>query len=372
MLNVPSASLAGSLLDAAERFFLRDFPSCQAQFRQAVESCSGQKQHQFCALDTADLSLGTDILFLGKPTASTVLVLISGTHGVEGYCGSAIQRFLLEQMAQFTLPDDMAVLMVHALNPWGMHWARRCDQEGIDLNRNFVDFNRIEPLPPEYDGILAALMSSKDRYRDMQILSEQYSQAEFDRIFSGGQYVYAWAPFYGGHGPAHGRRVIEELITSYRLTERHTLVIDLHTGLGPWSFGELISDHPVDSAGNRQARDWFGAAVANAHEGASFSVPKSGLMDYCFHQIMRDKGFFLTLEFGTYGTAALFEVLFSEHAFWKETTPSTLHESGYLVHRQRMIEHFCPDDALWQQAVLFKAWQVFSRIIRLAGETAKR
>lgn len=355
--------LAKSLLDSAGSYFVRDFLSCQARFRRAFEDYTAEKHYQYFPLKHQEVGLGTDIAYLGANDAETVLVLISGTHGVEGYCGSAIQRFLLEQLGSMVLPANLGILMVHSLNPWGMHWARRCDEAGIDLNRNFIDFAHPEPLPPEYDAVLSTLLKSKDRYQEMQIQSEKWGQAEFDRIFSGGQYVYPWAPFYGGQGPAHGRKVIEQVIADYRLAERHTLVIDLHTGLGPWSFGELISDHPADSAGNAQAKKYFGAAIANAHEGASFSVPKSGLMDYCFHQLMQQQGFFLTLEFGSYGTADLFEVLLSEHEFWKESPPASMQSAEYQGHRQRMIEHFCPDDVLWQQAVLFKAWQVFSRCI---------
>jgi predicted deacylase len=363
MSHEQSVSLARALQDKAASYFDRDFATCRKKFREAYDNYAGLKQQQFYPLTSDVPELGTDIVYLGDRAADTVFVLISGTHGVEGYCGSAIQRFLLEQLGAIALPENTAILMVHSLNPWGMHWARRCDEAGIDLNRNFIDFTKPEALPTEYDDVVQTLLNSSDRYQEMRLQSEKYGQAEFDRIFSGGQYVYSWAPFFGGKEPAHGRRVIEHLIKEYGLAERQTLVIDLHTGLGPWSFGELISDHPVDSAGNQQAKRYFGAAIANAHEGASFSVPKSGLMDYCFHQIMQEQGFFLTLEFGSYGTAELFEVLLSEHVFWKESPPAAFQDPQYQFHRQRMIEHFCPNDLIWQQAVLFKAWQVFSRVL---------
>jgi hypothetical protein len=244
-----------------------------------------------------------------------------------------------------------------------MHWARRCDASGIDLNRNFVDYQNVEALDPEYDDILSTLMNSKDRYHEMQSQSEKWGQKTFDRIFSSGQYVYKWAPFFGGQSPAHGRKVIEKVIELYDLSSRNTMVVDMHTGLGPWAFGELISDHPASSHGNQQAKGVFGPAIANAHEGGSFSVPKAGLLDYCFHQFMDEQGFFLTLEFGSYGSAALFDVLLSDHVYWRDHEPSSTAEADYQFYRERMIEHFCPKDSIWQQAVLFKAWQVFDRLI---------
>lgn len=369
MQDALASSVGKAILQQGESFFLYDFKQCQQAFLAAYDAYSGEKRHQFYPLELESESipsssnLGTDTIWLGPLKAKQVLVFISGTHGVEGFCGSAIQQFFLSQLTEDLIPQETAVLMIHSLNPWGMHWARRCDASGIDLNRNFVDYDKVEALDPDYDSILSTLMSSKDRYQEMQNQSEKWGQQTFDRIFSGGQYVHKWAPFFGGKFPAHGRKVIEKLIALYDLPSRNTMVIDLHTGLGPWAFGELISDHLADSHGNKQAKDIFGAAIANAHEGASFSVPKAGLLDYCFHQFMQDKGFFLTLEFGSYGSAALFEVLLSDHVYWREHEPSSANEAEYQFYRERMIEHFCPNNLLWQQAVLFKAWQIFERLI---------
>ncbi len=369
MQDALASRVGKTILQNAGSFFLYDFTQCQQAFIAAYESFSGNKTHQFYPLENVDDKqdqsiLGTDAIWLGSLDAKHVLVFISGTHGVEGYCGSAIQQLFLSQLSPDLIPQDTAILMIHSLNPWGMQWARRCDASGIDLNRNFVDYQHVDELDPEYDSILATLMNSKDRYQEMQIQTEKWGQQTFDRIFSGGQYVHKWAPFFGGQAPAHGRQVIEHLIECHDLASRNTMVIDLHTGLGPWAFGELISDHPVSSHGNQQANNIFGAAIANAHEGASFSVPKIGLLDYCFHQFMAEKGFFLTLEFGSYGSAALFEVLLSDHVYWRDHQPSSINDLDYQFYRERMIEHFCPKDALWQQAVLFKAWQVFGRLLQ--------
>ncbi|WP_404294944.1 DUF2817 domain-containing protein (plasmid) [Microvirga sp. RSM25] len=45
----------------------------------------------------------TDVAYLGSVDAKNLLVLVSGTHGVEGYCGSAAQLSLLH--------SGLAVLM---------------------------------------------------------------------------------------------------------------------------------------------------------------------------------------------------------------------------------------------------------------------
>ena len=35
------------------------------------------------------------------------------------------------------LPDDAAIVIVHVLNPYGMAWLRRVNENNVDLNRNF-------------------------------------------------------------------------------------------------------------------------------------------------------------------------------------------------------------------------------------------
>ena len=64
-------------------------------------------------------SLYTDVVRVGKSDAPNLLVITRGTHGVEGYCGSGIQVGLLEQGWFDDLGDDLAVLMIHAVNPSG-------------------------------------------------------------------------------------------------------------------------------------------------------------------------------------------------------------------------------------------------------------
>lgn len=70
-----------------------------------------------------------------------MLALQSATHGVEGFAGSACILDLLRTGAARELPPDTALLLVHAINPWGFAWIRRTTAEGVDLNRNFVDFS---------------------------------------------------------------------------------------------------------------------------------------------------------------------------------------------------------------------------------------
>lgn len=360
--------MASSFIDSA-RWFSEDYLLCRELFCEAINALQGRYplQQQRCLLPQSAESLSCELARIGDPAARRVLVIISGTHGVEGYCGSAIQRFLLAQLAQgdIRLPDGLALIMVHALNPWGMYWARRCDRDGIDVNRNFVAYDALPAADPDYPQVLDCLGIAEPQQRRtaLQQLVQAWGQVRFDEVFSGGQYEHPWAPFYGGRNASFSRHVIEELIGQWQLAACECMVLDLHTGLGPWAYGELISDHPLGSQANASARELFGEAVAITASGASFSVPKAGLQDYHWHHLMARAGWYLTLEFGSYSNDELFNTLLDEHLYWRDQQPAHLDEPSYLVQRRAMLGHFCPADEIWQQAVLFKAWQVVQRVL---------
>ncbi|MES1264355.1 MAG: DUF2817 domain-containing protein, partial [Variovorax sp.] len=91
--------------------------------------------------------LAMDAVLLGPADAASLLIVTSGTHGVEGFCGSGCQRALLADDDWLRRVDagKVAVLLVHALNPWGFSYLRRANEDNIDLNRNFLDFSRPRP-----------------------------------------------------------------------------------------------------------------------------------------------------------------------------------------------------------------------------------
>ena len=82
--------------------------------------------------------LAMGVTIHGPADASKVLMTTSVVHGSEGFCGSATQTGLLQ--ITVSLPPDVAVVQVLAVNPYGFSHARRVNEDGVDLNRNFIDF----------------------------------------------------------------------------------------------------------------------------------------------------------------------------------------------------------------------------------------
>ena len=309
-------------------------------------------------------ALFTDTAWIGPEDAAKVVVLIGGTHGIEGFTGSAVEIDVLRLLAggHIVIPAKTAVLMIHALTPWGYAWLRRCDADGVDLNRNVVDFSRPLPENTGYEALKSALFlgDTQQRKRAITEFERLHGREALEKAISAGQYSDPAGPFYGGLVPVHGRLVVEDLMRKYSLQQRDLAVIDIHTGLGSFGYGEIICDHQPDSPATKVARDWYGDSVTLPLLGTSSSVPKLGLLDYAWHAIMNDRSCYITLEFGTYRTDQLFEVLLRDHQLWAQSG----NDLARREHSQLMLQHFCPDDQAWKEMVLFRARQVISQALR--------
>jgi len=85
--------------------------------------------------------LATDVARFGDKDAEALLIVISGTHGNEGFCGSGCQTGFIGEGVIDARPKSVAVLIAHAINPYGFSHIRRVAEDNVDLNRNFRDFS---------------------------------------------------------------------------------------------------------------------------------------------------------------------------------------------------------------------------------------
>jgi predicted deacylase len=312
--------------------------------------------------------LATELAWLGPEDAERVLVVQSGVHGVEGFAGAAAQQDFLRLLTRESLPAGVAVLFIHALNPWGFAWLRRTDERGVDLNRNFVDFSARPLDNPGYAELATAILpreldpvSVARAEASLASFAAKHGREALELAVTGGQYSHPDGLFYGGRAPSWSRTLLAELAEEQRLARREQVVIvDLHTGLGPFGYGEVICDHPAGSEGVLLARRIFGHSVTEPARGTSSSVPKAGLCDYFWHALLPDRCCFVTLEFGTFPVDAMFSVLRADHALHRA---GPFHWSSPETQRiKRAIrEHFCPPAQDWQQMVLLRARQVLAQ-----------
>ena len=264
--------------------FSADYPSARAKFREAAGAAGGvldKITNPNLGPDGGDLT--TDIAWFGPRDAERVLVTLSGTHGVEGFCGSGAQVDFLRRGEVRRLPAGVAMMMVHAINPYGFAWLRRVTEDNVDLNRNWIDFSKPLPQNPAYSELRdafcpAAWTSEAQAEADAKIgafIAERGEVALRDAMTSG-QYKHANGLFYGGTGPTWPRRTQTQIYQSYLAGAAKVGIIDYHTGLGPWGFGEQIIIERPGSAGFHRAAAWYGGSVVSPLDGTSSSADISG------------------------------------------------------------------------------------------------
>src|SRR5882724_9425436 len=102
------------------RFFPESFAQGRARFREAAQSAGARiSSHANPATGPSGEALSTETAWLGPSDAGRLLLGMAGTHGAEGFCGSGIQTGWLETGVFTRLPLDTAVLLIHAINPYG-------------------------------------------------------------------------------------------------------------------------------------------------------------------------------------------------------------------------------------------------------------
>ena len=261
--------------------------------------------------------LSTDVAWLGPRDAEHVLVLISGTHGVEGFAGSGAQVDWLARGEAARMPPDVAALLIHAINPYGFAWLRRVTHENVDLNRNWIDFN--EPLPQNaaYDTLADAICptdwSEESQSRSNALLAQygaQHGKAALQRVFQGGQYSHPNGIFYGGSSPTWSRQTQTGIFSEYLQRASRVAIIDFHTGLGPWGFGERIALSPPANAAFDRATRWYGKEVTRPGDGTSASAPIVGDgLTASFKLLPRAEVTAMALEFGTLPVESVLQAL---------------------------------------------------------------
>ncbi len=356
------------------RAFSRDWAEARAKFVDAARRAGAEHRAWAHPLKgPAGEALCTDTAWLGPRDAPRALVVISGTHGVEGFCGSAPQVGLLRGDAALGLPPDTGVLLIHGVNPHGWAWLRRVTEENVDLNRNWVDFDAPPPANPGYaalhDHLVPASRTAEARAA-AQAACDAYAAEHGAHAFrvasSSGQYTHPDGWFYGGAGPTWARRTSEAILAEYLPRARTVAIVDMHTGLGPYGYGEPICNHAPGGDRVRRARAWWGDSVTEPLLGTSSSQEKWGLTEFGYERCLAHADIaFVALEFGTYPEARGVAVLRDEH--WLHAHGDPLGPDAPAI-KAAMRDHFNPPHDDWKEMVLFRAWQVWRQ--GLAGLAA--
>jgi hypothetical protein len=331
----------------------------------------------------------------------TILLHTSGVHGVESYCGSAIQLKCLQdffasptKLAETIANSSTAIIFIHCLNPWGMSFQRRVNENNVDLNRNCF----YEELPggvasktkkTQYEirstdlryGSLNSLLNPN--YEDLgyydalafywEGLSKlvSYGYSSFKQTIFEGQYRFPKGLFYGGQQLEQEPRIVLTWITKF-LTEtvdskkiKKFYHIDVHTGMGDYGETLLV----VEKDHDEELSSLFGKNVYPITRDAEDPLPQQEFQAYiangnftgALQEMSNRLGipfYGICQEFGTYSTPTVLRALrFENSAFQKyaEKLPKT-HPA-----KVNLLETFYPASCTYWKTKTLKAGQEFFR-----------
>ena len=110
--------------------FSLSYQIARNRFREAASALDARPEE--FAIDSkgpGEEDLTIDVAHVGEARPGSAVVVSSGLHGIEGFFGSAIQlAWLTALKCGITLPKQSAIVLVHAMSPFGFAWLRRCDE----------------------------------------------------------------------------------------------------------------------------------------------------------------------------------------------------------------------------------------------------
>jgi hypothetical protein len=346
---------------AVDGHFSHSYAEARRKFLDAAGAAGLQVEshlHPDKGRDGEDLAM--DVVRDGSPDATALFVLSSACHGVEGFCGSGVQVAALHDAAWRALARErgVAVLYVHALNPYGFSHIRRTTNENVDLNRNFHDFGRPLPTNTGYRELHDLLFPdhwppSAANEQALQRWVATNGPAAYQAAVSSGQHEFPMGMYFGGTGPTWSNRTLREVLRAHGAGARRIAWIDLHTGLGPSGLGERIYAGPDDAAEVARARRWWDGGgktpVTSIYDGSSTSSKLTGMMwSSILDECPQAEYTGIAMEYGTQPLLQVLEALRMEHwAHQHPDAPAALVAEA----KQRTLDAFYTDTPEWKARI---------------------
>lgn len=296
-------------MQSVERYFSSSYAQARERFLAAAAPLATQvASYGIAAVGSQGEPLATDVALIGDPDAQRLLIVTSATHGVEGFCGSGCQLALLDDapMLERARQAGVAMLLVHAVNPYGFSWIARTDEGNVDLNRNAQPFDgRALPANAGYGEIHDLLLPQEwpPTEQNRQAIArhiDTHGLAATTQAVSRGQYTHSDGLFYGGARHSPSLLTLRDILRTHASRHAHIGWIDVHTGLGPRGHGEKIYAGRRDDAEVARARQWWGSDIAVPYQGSSASVDITGhLAGLIYDACPESEPTLMALEFGT-------------------------------------------------------------------------
>ena len=303
-------------------------------------------------------TLSTDYLWFGPKDATKLILHTSGVHGVEGFPGSAAAIHILAALKkkEMVLPDDCAIAFAHIINPWGMAWLRRVNEDNADLNRNFLPPGEEYEGEPENYAKLDHLLNPTSMQKGREYYTIRAAWHSFRLGFANakqavqeGQYTRPKSLQFGGSELAESSQNFIAWCERNLTNVERVVWIDFHTGLGPFGVDSLLVGENVNEAALKRR---YGARIQplDPKKGVAYKI-RGGIQAGIEARFPDKEWTSITQEFGTIKPIPLLRLARAENRLtqWSGKPPLRLLGS---TERREMLDAFNPRSLKWRKMIL--------------------
>ena len=319
------------------------------------------------AVDESD-GLYIDSFYLPAEQEQTnLIVLTTGVHGMEGYIGATMLDVFFAEIYPQLDTENTGVLVVANVNPYGMKYLRRYNENNVDLNRNFIlDWDSFDLASnkeyPKVDTFLGptgkignALWHEAGFYLNLGKTAITDGADTISDALLTGQYEYPQGVYYGGNGDEASTAYLKDVFSRCLDSRYENIVhIDIHSGYGP-RYNMVIFNSVYETMTEAESQKAFGYDYIIAHDSESFYATTGDTTDF-FYRLAEKKQadaqlFSTCFEFGTIGDEFFDTILSLKYTIdenrnhWYPTDNAT---TAQVIHENYM-ELYYPTETAWRE-----------------------
>ena len=350
--------------------FLNSYNEVRAHLAHRVEllkAAGVAVEHKEYAIDESD-ELYIDNIYLPAEVETTnLIILTTGVHGMEGYIGSVMLDVFFEEIYPTLNTDNTGILVVANINPYGMKYMRRYNENNVDLNRNFIEdwenfdlssnkeYPKVESFLQPVGAMGNAFWHEVSFYLSLAKEALTTGADTISDALLTGQYEYAEGVYYGGNGDEKSTSYLKGVFAECIDGSYENLIhIDIHSGYGP-RYNMVIFNSVQDPTTEAEAKEMFGYDYIIATDSEDFYVTFGDTTDY-FYRLARskdsDKELYSTcFEFGTIGDSFIDSILslkFTVDENRQHWYPTSDPITAEMV-KQNYYELFYPTETQWRE-----------------------
>ena len=327
------------------------------------------------AVDESD-DLYIDNLYLPATAENkNLIILTTGVHGMEGFIGSVMLDVFFDEIYPTLNTDTTGVLVVANVNPYGMKYLRRYNENNVDLNRNFIldwdsfdltcnkDYPDVKDFLQPDSKIGNALWHELGFYAALAKTALTEGADKVSDALLSGQYEYPDGVYYGGNGDEVSTAYLKGVFGDCLSGAYENLVhIDIHSGYGP-RYNMVIFNSVYETMTESETKAAFGYDYVISHDSESFYATTGDTTDYFYRlaeSVGTDKDLFSTcFEFGTIGDSFMDSILSLKYTV--DENRQHWYPSKSKVAAEVVMEHykelFYPTETKWREKTVedFKA-----------------